>query len=106
MVWSEHEQSAGFTIGQPWLPVPPEHRHLAVDAQDHVQASMLNHYRRMLAFRRAHRPLSKGSLEFCETGDQVLSMIRRDGNEAIFCAFNLSEEMQVVRAAARHCGIA
>jgi len=96
MVWSEHEQSAGFTIGQPWLPVPPEHRHLAVDAQDHVQASMLNHYRRMLAFRRAHRPLSKGSLEFCETGDQVLSMIRRDGNEAIFCAFNLSEEMQVV----------
>ena len=96
MVWSEHEQSAGFTIGQPWLPVPPEHRHQAVDAQDHVQASMLNHYRRLLAFRRSHRPLSKGSLEFHDTGDMVLSMIRRDGNEAIFCAFNLSEEMQVI----------
>jgi alpha-glucosidase len=96
MVWSEHEQSAGFTVGQPWLPVPPEHRHLAVDAQDHVQASMLNHYRRLLAFRHAHRPLAKGALEFHESGDNVLSIIRRDGNETIFCAFNLSEEMQVI----------
>ncbi|MEQ8480869.1 MAG: alpha-glucosidase family protein [Hoeflea sp.] len=96
MVWSEHEQSAGFTVGQPWLPVPPEHRHLAVDAQDHVQASMLNHYRRLLAFRHAHRPLAKGTLEFHESGDSVLSIIRRDGNETIFCAFNLSEEMQVI----------
>jgi alpha-glucosidase len=96
MVWSENEQSAGFTIGQPWLPVPPEHRHLAVDAQDHVQGSMLNHYRRLLAFRKAHRPLAKGSLEFHDSGDQVLSFIRRDGNEAIFCAFNLSEETQVI----------
>lgn len=96
MVWSEHEQSAGFTNGQPWLPVPPEHRHLAVDAQELVQASMLNHYRRMLAFRRMHQPLIKGSLEFHESGEHVLSMIRRDGNEAIFCAFNLSEEIQVI----------
>ncbi|WP_420408183.1 alpha-glucosidase [Hoeflea sp.] len=96
MVWAEHEQSAGFTVGQPWLPVPPEHRHLAVDAQDHVQASMLNHYRRMLAFRHAHRPLAKGTLEFHDSGDSVLSIIRRDGNESIFCAFNLSEEMQVI----------
>jgi len=97
MVWSEHEQCAGFTNGEPWLPIPPEHRHLAVDAQDNVQASMLNHYRRLLAFRKAHRPLSKGSLEFVDTGDAVLSLIRRDGNEAIFCAFNLSEETQVIQ---------
>ena len=96
MVWSEHEQSAGFTNGQPWLPVPPEHRQLAVDAQDHVQASMLNHYRRLLTFRHAHRPLSKGSLEFPESGDQVLAMIRRDGNESIYCAFNMSDQMQVI----------
>ncbi|MDF1610140.1 alpha glucosidase [Hoeflea sp. YIM 152468] len=96
MVWSEHDQCAGFTSGEPWLPIPPEHRQLAVDAQDHVQASMLNHYRHFLAFRRAHRPLVKGALEFAETGDAVLSMIRRDGNEAIFCAFNLSEETQMI----------
>jgi alpha-glucosidase len=96
MVWSEHEQCAGFTSGEPWLPVPPEHRQLAVDAQDHVQASMLNHYRRLVAFRKAHPALVKGSLEFVDTGEAVLSMIRRDGNEAIFCAFNLSEEVQVI----------
>jgi alpha-glucosidase len=96
MVWSEHEQSAGFTTGQPWLPIPPEHRHLAVETQDHVQASMLNHYRHLLAFRRLHPVLAKGSLEFVDTGEDVLSIIRRDGNEAMFCAFNLSDEIQVI----------
>ena len=57
---------------------------------------MLNHYRRLLAFRHAHPALVKGTLEFVETGDAVLSMIRRFGDEAIFCAFNLSEEIQVI----------
>jgi alpha-glucosidase len=50
---------AGSPAAKPWLPVPPEHRQLAVDAQDHVQASMLNHYRRLVAFRKAHPALVK-----------------------------------------------
>ena len=57
---------------------------------------MLNHYRRLLAFRHMHPALVKGTLEFVETGDAVLSMIRRFEGEAILCAFNLSDEIQVI----------
>ena len=96
MVWSEHAPNGGFSEGMPWLPVPPEHRRLAVDAQDHVMASMLNHYRRIIAFRKVHRPLMKGTLEFVDCGPSVLGFIRRDGNESIFCAFNMSDQEQII----------
>lgn len=96
MVWSERADSAGFTVGHPWLPVPAEHRHMAVDAQENVQASMLNHYRRFLAFRRAHPSLAKGSIEFVGEDEQVLCFIRRDDSEAIFCAFNFADSEQSV----------
>ncbi len=91
MVWSETGQQADFTTGEPWLPIPPEHRHLAVDVQEKMTASMLNHYRRLLAFRRAHPALSKGELEFVGDDLAVLTFVRRYGNETLFCAFNLSD---------------
>ncbi|WP_417426537.1 alpha-glucosidase family protein [Hoeflea sp.] len=96
MVWAENSDHAGFTEGQPWLPIPSEHRHMAVDAQEHVNASMLNHYRRLLAFRKQHPALAKGELEFIDCNDAVLGFIRRHGNEAIFCGFNLSDQEQFI----------
>jgi Glycosidases len=96
MVWSEHEDWAGFSNGRPWLPIPTEHRHLAVDAQDRVQGSMLNHYRRLLAFRREHVALAKGTIEFVGSDENVLAFIRRHGNEAIFCAFNFADTEESV----------
>ncbi|MCY0093556.1 alpha-glucosidase [Hoeflea ulvae] len=96
MVWSDHDVNAGFSEGHPWLPIPPEHRHLAVEAQEHVQASMLNHYRRLLDFRRHHVSLSKGDLTFVDCGEAVLGFVRRHGTEAVFCAFNLSGEEQFI----------
>lgn len=94
MVWEKNGHAAGFTDGNPWLPVPREHLPLAVDAQEHVLGSMLNHYRRLLAFRRSHPALIRGDIEFLETKGPVLSFVRRHGNETIFCAFNLSEKEQ------------
>ena len=96
MVWEEHAHSAGFTEGHPWLPVPPEHRAMSVESQDHMQASILNHYRRMLEFRNQHIALAKGDIEFVDVDDAILSFIRRTGEEAIFCAFNFSTETQEI----------
>lgn len=96
MVWSQNHDCAGFSDGRPWLPIPPEHRALAVDAQEHVQASMLNHYRRLLAFRRQYASLSKGELDFVDCGDAVLGFVRRHNNESIFCAFNLTDSEQFI----------
>ena len=64
MVWDNNLPCAGFTTSEPWLPIPPEHRHHAVNEQEHVQSSVLNRYRQFLSFRRTLTPLVKGSLEF------------------------------------------
>ncbi|HMB47462.1 MAG TPA: alpha-amylase family glycosyl hydrolase, partial [Afifellaceae bacterium] len=96
MVWEAEAQCAGFTSGEPWLPIPPEHRQRAVSSQENVHASLLNHYRMFLAFRRAHLPLVKGSLEFVSTTGPVLSFVRQFENQSIFCAFNMSVEEQFI----------
>ena len=92
MVWEHGKPNAGFTTGRPWLPVPPEHRDRAVDVQDHLQGSMLNHYRHFLAFRRGHRALVKGAIRFVHADDTVLAFIREAGNDAILCIYNFSKD--------------
>ncbi|MDO8884764.1 alpha-amylase family glycosyl hydrolase [Pseudotabrizicola sp.] len=91
MPWVTDNANGGFSDGNPWLPVKAPHLNRAVGAQDADPASMLNHYRRALAFRRAHDALRVGDLtDLVATGD--LAAFRRLGDEEIFCAFNLGAE--------------
>lgn len=89
MVWDSHQPNGGFSAGRPWLPVPAEHITLAVDTQDGAPGSMLEHYRRMLAFRAAHPALVKGEIRFLSAEDDVVAFIRELGGERLLCAFNL-----------------
>ena len=89
MVWEEKAQNGGFSAAKPWLPVPPEHLPRAVDAQTGDAGSLLEHYRRFLAFRRAHPALAKGDIAFLDTQEDTVAFTRRLGNEEIVCAFNL-----------------
>ncbi len=96
MMWSADQQNAGFSNATPWLPVPDSHRELAVDRQEIDPDSLLQHYRRFLAFRRHHRPLVKGEIELEQTDETLFSFRRRYGNETIYCAFNLADEPRVI----------
>ncbi len=89
MPWEAGSPNAGFSTGKPWLPIPPEHRMIAVDVEAVRPDSLLEHYRRFLAFRRAHPALAKGDIDFLAADDDVLVFTRRHGNEEIVCAFNL-----------------
>jgi len=51
---------------------------------------MLQFYRRMIAFRKAHEALAKGGFELVAAEADRLSFIRADGAARVFCAFNLS----------------
>lgn len=51
MQWSE-EVHAGFTTGIPWLPENPNYKVVNVKNQERDQNSVLNYYRRLLAFRK------------------------------------------------------
>ncbi|MHA6645822.1 beta-galactosidase BglA [Mesorhizobium sp. A623] len=90
MVWDERAKNGGFSSAKPWLPVPADHLTKAIGAQQGKEASLLEHYRRFLAFRRAHPALVKGYIEFLEAPDGVVAFTRREGDEQMLCAFNLS----------------
>ncbi len=81
--------AAGFSSGQPWLPVKAPHRPLSVAAQE-TGNTMLNHYRRALAFRRAHATLRTGAMTDI-SADGPVARFLRSGDETIFCAFNLDD---------------
>ena len=92
MVWAPDNQNGGFTQGNPWLPVSREHLHLAVEAQERAPDALLHHYRRAIALRQAHPALRSGSMTEITTEGDVLSFLREDAGETVFCAFNLSHE--------------
>ena len=96
MVWDDAQPNAGFSTARPWLPVPPEHLPLSVKSQQGDEKSLLEHYRRFLAFRRANPALAKGEIEFLAVEDDAIAFARRQGNERIVCAFNLGAEPAVI----------
>jgi alpha-glucosidase len=59
MLWNG-EPNAGFTTGEPWLPLSPDWRGLTLEAQAADPDSMLKLYRRLLALRRAEPALHSG----------------------------------------------
>jgi len=91
MVWEHAFPNGGFSTGRPWLPVDSDHMALAVDLQENDPAAMLHHYRRAIAFRQAHPALAKGTQSEVEATDDVVYFTRTDGDQTIFCAFNLSD---------------
>jgi len=91
MVWDAGHAQAGFsTSDKTWLPIPAEHKQRAVSAQQGNEASVLEHYRRFLSFRKKHPAFAKGGIEFQPVEGDVLSYTRTLGNEIVLCLFNLS----------------
>jgi len=90
--WVQDHQYGGFTDTKPWLPVAMEHLQHAVGVQSGDEGSMLSFYRDMIAFRRAHPCLTKGTLEIVSASDKALSFIRSFEGDRLYCAFNLSGE--------------
>jgi alpha-glucosidase len=89
--WDTSER-AGFSTGEPWLPVPEQHLALSVDTQERDPTSALHGFRRLLEWRRRHRLLIHGDIEFLAATDSVLAFRRFDDKDAMLVAFNLSPE--------------
>ena len=89
MVW-DASANGGFTTGKPWLPVKPEQAARHVAGQEGTPGSVLEHYRAMLAFRRATPALRTGHTRFLDLHDPILGFLRGEGEDALLCLFNLS----------------
>ena len=48
----------------------------------------------MIAYRKSSRAMTTGDLDFLGDDPAVLAFVRREGDEAIACLFNLSPEPQ------------
>lgn len=102
MPWSAATEHAAFsTAKKSWLPVPAEHRALAVDRQEKTSGSVLDHYRTTLAFRKAHAALRDGDMEFLKTEEDVLAFTRKKGDDRLLFVFNLRRGPQAVKLPSR-----
>lgn len=88
--------NAGFSTGKPWLPVAQPHVGRAVSVQAGDEASMLAHYRRVLAFRRGHPALVTGTQGVVAAQGDVVTLTRTGGGETLYVAFNLGDAPAVV----------
>ena len=57
--WSS-EKNAGFTEGEPWFPVNDNYREINVADQENDPDSLLNFYRKLIAFRKANKVVLYG----------------------------------------------
>ncbi|RTL43009.1 MAG: DUF3459 domain-containing protein [Burkholderiales bacterium] len=89
MPWQAGAPQAGFTTGEPWLPVEPAHLALAVDRQEADPASLLHQTRALIALRRTHDALRTGECEVLAAEGDVLVLRRGAGRQALTAVFNL-----------------
>ena len=95
MPWSDEAQ-AGFTTGEPWLPLPSDWPTRNAACQRADPRSMLSLHRRLLALRRAHPALALGAITLAPVAGDVLAYARVDGEETLFVALNLGQAAQAV----------
>ncbi|MEQ1942217.1 alpha-glucosidase [Mesorhizobium sp. VNQ89] len=92
MVWEVEKENAGFSTGKPWLPIPREHLGRSADVQWGEKNSVLSRYRQILALRKAHVSLGRGSIKFIDSDHDLLAFFREANAEKTICVFNFSSE--------------
>lgn len=74
--WKKDDNYAGFTEGNPWLPIIDTHKHLAVSEQNLIPDSTLNSYRNFTQWRKQQPALLYGDIKFIDTPEPALMFTR------------------------------
>jgi alpha-glucosidase len=88
MQW-DRSAHAGFSTGEPWLPLASDYPLVNADAEQHDPSSYLHLYRRLLALRRSHAALCIGAYSPLSAGDEILAYIRQAGGQRMLVVLNL-----------------
>lgn len=93
MQWNSHP-NAGFTTGQPWLPVNKDYKVRNVASQTGSPASLLTFYKELIALRKAHPALNAGSIELIQDDNADLLIYQRAaGDEKMLIVLNFSSQI-------------
>ncbi len=90
MPWNHTDEHAGFSNNKTWLPVPAEHKKMAISLQDDNSDSILNAYRTFMRWRKAQPVLRLGDITFIADADDYLVFVRQHNDERLLCAFNFA----------------
>ena len=82
--------AAGFTSGEPWLPLVADAERLNVERQALDPASTLSLARRLAELRRRTPPLHAGTQRFLDASAGVLAWLRESDGERLLAAMNFS----------------
>ncbi|ALA59267.1 alpha-amylase family glycosyl hydrolase [Nitrospira moscoviensis] len=85
---------AGFTSGEPWLPVGEDSARINVALQREDPASLLRLYRRLIQLRRAEPVLVLGDYRRLPSSPEVFLFLRRLGDRRCLVALNFSADRQ------------
>ena len=103
MQWDD-SPNAGFSAGEPWLPLHPDHPQRHVAAQREDPSSVLSTYRDLIALRKRHPVIQAGAMALPDKPHpKVLAYTRRLENASVQVLLNMSPAPQQVPAPAeRH----
>jgi alpha-glucosidase len=90
--WRSDAPHAGFSTAAPWLPIPREHFGASVADQDEDPGSLLNDWRALVRWRKAHSALRHGTLSPVPLSGPLLAFERRDGRERLLLLYNPGAE--------------
>ncbi|HEU5048249.1 MAG TPA: alpha-glucosidase [Rickettsiales bacterium] len=92
MPWQADKPNAGFSVKEPWLPVPKDHLPLAADAQEKNKDSVLNFTRQFFKWRKTQPALMKGDIKFYDAPEPIVAFTRNWEGKTLLCVFNLGLE--------------
>ncbi|ANZ35374.1 hypothetical protein BBK82_04000 [Lentzea guizhouensis] len=94
------DATGGFTTGTPWLPLAADQHVVNVDAQGDDPGSLLNLYRRLIAYRRGSEDLLRGDYVSLDSPAEVYAYRRGD----LLVALNFADHPVAFDAPGRAAG--
>jgi alpha-glucosidase len=94
MPWQADAPQLGFSAGEPWMPLGPDHAALAVDRQSAEPDSTLALTRRLIAMRNANEALLIGDIRILDASDTVLAFERVSAGQRLLCVFNFTDDVR------------
>jgi oligo-1,6-glucosidase len=96
MQW-DASRHAGFTAGEPWIPVNPNHAEVNATAQADDPDSVFHHYRRLIELRHTEPVVAHGRFEMLLPDDErVYAFTRTLGDDQLLVLGNFSGEEAAV----------
>ena len=97
MQWDDTKY-AGFSTGEPWLPVSPQYKTVNVKKALQDEYSMLTLYKTLLRLRKTLTTIHSGKyIAVSIDNESVFAYIRSYGNENLLVVLNFSGDEQIIK---------